>query len=179
MKGSIFAGGGVTIPSVEDSMKRQPLEHYDPPRLLLIASLGLTFAPMWSGCGEAPADTGQPIADCEDEPGHAPEIEVDPPSIDFGAVDPATMAEIVEEISICNRGDQDLHLQNLELRDADAAFELGHVRSTLVDPDTCTSVEVIFRPQAGVVSEDAVVIDCDDEDCEGCPQEVPLRGEGL
>ena len=30
-----------------------------------------------------------------------------------------------------------------------------------------------------MVSQDAAVIDCDDEDCEGCPVEVPVRGEGL
>ncbi len=161
-------------------MKRQPLKSYNPPRLLLIASLGLTFAPMLSGCGEAGAETGSPIPDCEDEPGPAPEIDIDPRQIDFGEVDPAVMAAISEAVSMCNLGTRDdLHIQNIALRDANAAFEVRSIQATLLVPGQCTSLEIGFQPQAGVVSEDVVIIDCDDEDCDGCPMEVPLRGEGL
>ena len=124
-------------------------------------------------------DTGQPIADCDDEPGPEPEIDIDPRSIDFGEVDPAVMAEINEAVSVCNLGTRDdVHIQNIELRDANAAFGYHSIQSVLLEPGQCTSFEIRFQPQAGVVSEDVVIIDCDDEDCDGCPKELPVRGEG-
>ena len=61
-------------------MNREPVKSYTPPRLLLIACLGLTFAPMLAGCGgDKASDSGQPIPDTEDDTGPSPEIEVEPP----------------------------------------------------------------------------------------------------
>jgi hypothetical protein len=162
----------------EDAMKRQPLKHYDPPRLVLIASLGLTFAPMQSGCGEAPADTGRPV--CVDEPGPEPEVDVSRTWIDFGEEDPEYQHEISEEVSICNLGTRDdLHIQDIALRDEDPAFTISSISSVLAAPGECVTFEIIFDPQAGVVSEDRVIIECDDEDCDGCPKEIGLKGEGV
>ncbi len=160
-------------------MERKPLKRYTPPRMLLIASLALTFAPMWSCGGDKGGDTGQPIPDTDENRGSGTEIEVDPPSIDFGEVDPAAMAEISQAVSLCNRGTADLRIQNHQLRDGDEAFDLSQLESVLVVPEACSSFEVSFSPQAGEVSEDAVVIDCNDEDSDGYPLEISVRGQGL
>jgi len=83
----------------------------------------------------------------------------------------------MEVETLCNRGMADLHLMNAALRDDDPAFELGSFSTVQVSPDECSTFEVTFSPQAGVVSKVAAIIDCDDDD--GCPEEVSLRGEGM
>ena len=163
-------------------MERQPLKHCHP-RRLIIASLGLAFASTQAGCFETGDKTGDKTGDsgpdCVDEPRQAPEIDVDPHRIDFGEVDPEVMAEVSEFVTICNLGTREnLKIYNIELEGANPAFVLEPVSTVLITPGACASLEIIFQPQPGSVSEDAAVIDCSDRDCDGCPMRVSLRGEG-
>ncbi len=157
-------------------MKRRPLRIYTPPRLLLVASVGLCFAPMVSGCGEAGPETGQPYTEDDPEATYPPALELDPLAIDFGAVDPDQVVQIHRIVSACNQGDSTVHIQDITIRDQPEVFEIHSLDNPAVEPNACSVFMVGYRPQPGQVSEDAALIACEDD---GCPVELPLRGEGV
>ncbi len=79
--------------------------------------------------------------------GPTPLIFVDPDRIDFGTVGLDDDGQHASLVTVYNLGEADLHIQNLEIEDADLPFVVTHIRSVLVFPEESTSFEVIFEPE--------------------------------
>lgn len=105
-----------------------------------------------------------------------PDILVDPVQINFGDLSVGDGAEVTEEVTITNEGDDDLRIFDIYL-DADAPYVLGAVASVLVPPGEFTTFTVTFAPEtAGDVNAN-VLIDSNDPD--EAVSQVELLGRGV
>ncbi|MFH1463897.1 MAG: hypothetical protein ABIO70_05900 [Pseudomonadota bacterium] len=141
-------------------MQRRPLARYVPP-LLLVAS-----------CAEGGPPPDEPRISGGLSDGD-PNIVIYPELIDFGGVPEGE--EAVEEVTVSNDGDDDLHIQNMELEQGEA-LAISGVQSVLVQPGGDTTFEVFFAPEWGDVVEDYVLVDSDDPDQP--VTRVPVTGRG-
>lgn len=142
-------------------MHRRPLARYAP-SLLLVAC---------AACFEK-EDTGRLVGDMA--PPEGPDIEVDPTSLDFGAV----MVGETEtaEISVCNQGTEDLHIADTALAGGEP-FSLGALEADVIAFQDCTTLVIEFAPSAIDTFTDTLTIASDDED--EPITEVALQGLGV
>ncbi|MFT4624949.1 MAG: hypothetical protein ACI8PZ_003615 [Myxococcota bacterium] len=137
--------------------------------LMLAACAGpLKKAEDTSSDGNTPTvvDTGTRIA---------AQIEVDPASLDFGAVPPG--CAVLQSLEVRNSGNYPLELREYELsEDPWGVFEVG-AESTVLGPDATTTVSVRFAPKAPQLYEGAFLRILSD-DSDDFKLDVPLRGEG-
>jgi len=106
-----------------------------------------------------------------------PDILVDPAEINFGQIEVDDELEHVEIVTVSNVGEADLHIQGIELQDAEAPFTITSIQSVLVAPDNSTQFEVIYDPATATSYESYVLIDSDDPDTPVA--QVHLLGEGI
>ena len=135
-------------------MKRRPLASYVPPALLC-----------WGvACGPSEnISSGESLNICGLCDDSVPDIVVEPEEVDFGTVLPSVLlGPAEEEIAVCNVGESDLHIQNIEV--LAEAVGITPVQSVLVPPEQCTSFSVLFDPLPGEEVEAWVDIVTDDPD---------------
>jgi hypothetical protein len=113
----------------------------------------------------------------------APDIEVDPTSIDFGdvyAYDSTAGAPPPDEstavVTITNVGEGDLRISDLAL-ETGTAFTLGAISSVAVAPGGSATFTVTFAPETADEVGDTIFIESNDPD-EGVV-EIPLTGNGI
>lgn len=102
----------------------------------------------------------------------APDIVVEPASIDFGAVLPGATG--VATVSITNVGDDVLNLANLSLRGDAADVTWTNLSSPLVRPGASVDTVVTWAPFGAGGLADALLVDSDDPD--EARVAVPLAG---
>lgn len=135
-------------------MKRRSCRSYVTPALLC-----------WSvACGPPPASPSEHHIDGDIDNGRVPDITLEPGELDFGLVDLMPPSEVSKDLEICNLGDADLHIQNIELEENAGSFSFGLPESVLVPPQACTHFSAFFRPSGPGDHEDYVVVDSDDPD---------------
>ncbi len=116
---------------------------------------------------EDPVDLPQPKA-C---------IAVDPPSIEFGALNPANDPPRTEFVTIRSTCEADLEVHGLALADAGEPFDVGSLGSIVIAPGSTTDFTVTFAPVTAGESASRVLIDSNDADQ---PQAtVDVSGTGI
>ncbi len=122
------------------------------------------------GCGRfgVPADSAVPE--------RAPDLEVEPSALDFGALAVLEEPERVDRVAVANIGDGDLHLLDLYLEPADAPFWWS-VSEVLVAPGGSIELEVGYAPPGSSTDQARLWIESDD------PEEpfvsLVLQGSGV
>lgn len=117
----------------------------------------------------------------EDDPVELPQpkacIAVDPPSIDFGALNPAIDPPRTEFVTIRSTCEADLEVHGLALADAGEPFNVGSLGAIVVSPGSTTDFTVTFAPVTAGESASRVLIDSNDPDQ---PQAaVDVSGTGI
>ena len=143
---------------------------------LLLLGVGL----LGIACNEYKLVEGDDLQNVDDDDG-APDIAVDPSSVDFGEVDvsggEAPPSEVSEVVTISNEGDADLHIQDIYLADENGPYTYSSVSSVLVQPGSVAQFTVMFSPETAEETTGTVLIESDDPD-EGTV-EVQLLGTGI
>ena len=100
----------------------------------------------------------------EMQPGiEAPEIEVDPISHDFGALNAGNETQDII-ITIKNIGNGDLDLRDIYLQEGDENFSLTSIPSSLVEPSQEAELIVAYSPDTYELGYDVIHILSNDED---------------
>src|SRR5262245_19132490 len=102
----------------------------------------------------------------------APDVEVSPPSVDFGVVDVDASASAT--ITITNVGDATLTVDALALQDDDYDLSFTSVSSPLVVPGAAVDTVVTWTPHGAGGVDDALLVESDDPD--ESEVAVPLTG---
>ena len=98
----------------------------------------------------------------EDEPGE-PDIRLDPERIEFGTV-LTSDGEHVALVTVHNDGDGDLHIQDVEVEDPAAPFNISVLGEMTVHPQSTTQLQVVFAPATSGAWEASALISTDDSD---------------
>jgi hypothetical protein len=106
-----------------------------------------------------------------------PNIIVDPILLDFGGVEVMDEIEHVQVVTVSNDGDDDLEIQNIELQDPGAPFDISAISSVVVPPGNSAQFEVIYDPETAVEDHTYVLIDSNDPDTPVA--QVELMGMGI
>lgn len=129
-----------------------------------------------AGCNENQLVQKDGLVDDVDD-GSAPDIEVDPATIDFGSVDVNGSDPIVQTVTVRNVGTAALELHNLQLEDATAPYTLSGLSSVLLEPTQEAQFTVTFDPTTAEARSTRVLIDNNDEDEN--PAVVDITGAGI
>ena len=140
-----------------------------PAMFALIAALGMA-------CTEYEVRPDDDLIEDITESG-APDIEVDPGAIEFGAVEVNENVEQVEVVTISNVGEAPLHINNIELENPESPFSISAIQSVMISPGQYTQFEVTFEPGTAEANTTYILIDSDDPDTPTA--EVLLSGEGI
>ena len=117
----------------------------------------------------------------EDDPVDQPQpracIAVDPPSINFGELNPANDPPRTEFVTIRSTCEADLEVHGLALADAGQPFRFGSLGAIVVSPGSTTDFTVTFAPVTAGDSATRVLISSNDPDL---PQaSVDVSGNGI
>ncbi len=122
---------------------------------------------------EPPVDAG--VGDLDG--GAQPAIFLHPDEIDFGQVVEDETFPPSETVEVCNVGQADLHLQDIDLQDPDSPFAVVDIQAIIITPDECSWFEVRYEPDDASSAEDHVWVRSDDPD--EPIAEVHVLGAGL
>ena len=150
-----------------------PLNHESSPMRL---SSSILIALIAFGCSEYTVAKNGPVNDDEPVEGD-PDIEVDPPKIDFGNLEVGEGATAVETVTIRNVGTGTLTIDDLRLADEIMPYEISALGSILLNPGTATTFTVTFTPLSAEEYNTTVLIDSNDPD--EATSEVKLLGQGV
>jgi hypothetical protein len=116
------------------------------PRLLALS--------LWAACGPEPGLDGARHGE--------PDIELLVSGLDFGSVEVGVDAPVSSTVEIFNRGDGRLTLDSVEVLDPEAPFTLTGPASWTIEPDSSTTLELLFDPRSHGRWETPLVIRSDD-----------------
>ena len=101
------------------------------------------------------ADKGDGVDEIGD--GDAPDIEVTPTEVDFGAL-PVTADGSTQIINVSNVGLGDLHILSVEMEDPTSPFEIGAIGTVLLPSTLSTTFTVSFYPETASSNTGTVLI---------------------
>lgn len=136
--------------------------------LLLLAGL--------VGCNEYNIDGDGKVVDGVDD-GTAPDIVVDPGSVDFGQIAVDATDNPIETVTVTNAGDAALQIRDLRLQDDNTPFSFTAIGVVLINPGESTTFTVSFDPSNSAPASTKVLIESNDPDTPTAS--VKLDGEGI
>jgi hypothetical protein len=107
----------------------------------------------------------------------APDIEVDPISVELGLINVIEEEKYTKTITIKNVGGAKLNILNIFLEDDLGSFSLRRADSRSLNPTKAFRFDIEFHPNEDGVKSDLIIIESNDPDEPRV--EIPIIGEGL